>query len=112
MVMYNWVRFVAILQEAKKKPLVTKTLPDPSYPRGWRYSLDYDRCFAIGQTSPEYHRQQLVGERRWLRLTLITNHNSIAAPFVAYSRRRLAAIFYSGMWSVYQVVIPEPKGPV
>ena len=60
--MYNLLNISVILQQAKKKPLVTEILPESSYPRGWRYSLDYGRYFAAGQVSPRCHRHQCNGE--------------------------------------------------
>lgn len=67
--MYNRTNFIAILQQAIKKPLVTVLLPRTSYARGWRCESNYDQFFTVGQvTHPFYSiaRQDHDGERRWL----------------------------------------------
>jgi hypothetical protein len=59
-------------QQARKKPLVTVILVDPSYVWGWRYEYDYDQLFSIGQVISALYSiaiQQLMtllGDRRWL----------------------------------------------
>lgn len=64
--MYNQLSFIAILQQAKKKPLVTQILLDPSYRRGWRCEYYYGPFLDFGQgTHLQFHRQIAYGEWRW-----------------------------------------------
>ena len=60
-------------QRARKKPLVTVILADPSYQRGWRYEYNYDQLSSFGQvilalrlySIAAYQLTVLCGERRW-----------------------------------------------
>jgi hypothetical protein len=60
-------------QQARKKPLVTVILADPSYQRGWRYEYNYDQLSSFGQvilalrlySIATYQLTGLRGERRW-----------------------------------------------
>jgi hypothetical protein len=63
--MYNLLNISVILQQAKKKPLVTEILPESSYTRGWRCRVDYGRSLISGQVYSKYHRHKCNGEWRW-----------------------------------------------
>ena len=52
--MYNQTSFIAIVQQAIKKPLVTELLPRSSYPRGWRCEYNYDQFYWVGQVTHRF----------------------------------------------------------
>ena len=56
-IMYNAsnVILVVTVQQAKKKPLVTKLLAECSYSWGWWCEADYDRFSPTGQISLSFH---------------------------------------------------------
>jgi hypothetical protein len=77
-IMYNLASFIAIVQQAIKKPPVTEILLDHSYARGWRCEANYDQFLSFGQvTFKRFHRQYVRGDWRWFFQTPILNHNSI-----------------------------------
>lgn len=49
--MYNQISFIALVQQAIKKPLVTELLPRSSYTRGWRCDYNYVQFSYIGQVT-------------------------------------------------------------
>lgn len=82
--MYNRATFAALVQQARKKPLVTVILPDPSYTRGWRCEAYYDQFLAFGQVILiRFHRLQkkLSGEWRWFLSKPIVSYNHITSYF-------------------------------
>ena len=87
-IMYNratFTAFAAIVQQARKKPLVTVNLPVPSYTRGWRCEAYYDQFLVFGQVLlKRFHRQQKQtgGERRWFLGKPIVSYNRITNFFL------------------------------
>lgn len=78
--MYNQTSFIALVQQAIKKPLVTVLLPRTSYTRGWRCEYNYVQFPYIGQVilinySIAHINQH--GDRRWLLSRPIKTHNRI-----------------------------------
>ncbi len=60
--MYNETRLktiAVVVQQAKKKPLVTELLAERCYRRGWRCELNYDQYCQLGQVF-SYHRHKLT----------------------------------------------------
>ena len=49
--MYNLLSNSVIVQQAKKKPLVTELLLRSSYTRGWRCNVNYGQFSLIGQVN-------------------------------------------------------------
>lgn len=78
--MYNQTSFIALVQQAIKKPLVTVLLPRTSYTRGWRCEYNYVQFPYIGQVilinySIAHINQH--GDRRWLLSRPIKTYNRI-----------------------------------
>lgn len=105
--MYNRATFAALVQQARKKPLVTVILPDPSYTRGWRCEAYYDQFLVFGQVIlKRLHRQQKQqgGKWRWFLSKPIVSYNLIANYFPVrwlgrcpcYSRQLLHACLHIG----------------
>jgi hypothetical protein len=68
-IMYNLTSFIAIVQQAIKKPLVTELLPRSSYAWGWRCERYYVQFLDIGQVT--YTKRSIAlnpqdGDWRWL----------------------------------------------
>lgn len=109
-IMYNratFTAFAAIVQQARKKPLVTVNLPVPSYTRGWRCEAYYDQFLAFGQVIlKRFHRQQKQpgGERRWFLSKPIVSYNLIANYFPF---RWLGHCHCNSLWPLYARL---PKG--
>lgn len=83
-IMYNRATFAAILQQARKKPLVTSLLPERSYTRGWRCESYYDQFLVFGQVIlKRFHRQQKQqgGKWRWFLSKPIVSYNLITNYF-------------------------------
>ncbi|MFQ5436008.1 MAG: hypothetical protein ACE5FD_14130, partial [Anaerolineae bacterium] len=76
--------FAAIVQQARKKPLVTELLPRSSYTRGWRCEAYYDQFLVFGQVIlKRFHRQhkQPGGKWRWFLSKPIVSYNYITSYF-------------------------------
>jgi len=66
--MYNLTTFIAIVQQAIKKPLVTELLPRSSYTWGWRCERNYVQFLDIGQVTFITCSIAIIiqdGDRRW-----------------------------------------------
>lgn len=80
-IMYNVTSFIAIIQQAIKKPLVTVLLPRTSYARGWRCERNYVQFLYIGQVpfiNCSIASINQDGDRRWLHSKPIIIHNQIS----------------------------------
>jgi len=79
-IMYNLTSFIAIVQQAIKKPLVTVLLPRTSYTWGWRCEYNYVQFPYIGQVIHINYSIANInqhGDRRWLLSRPIKTHNRI-----------------------------------
>ena len=93
-IMYNLTSFIAIIQQAIKKPLVTVLLPRTSYTRGWRCERNYVQFLYIGQVtfiSCSIASINQDGDRRWLHSKPITIHNRI--PLISLLRQCGISLF-------------------
>ena len=79
--MYNLTTFIAIVQQAIKKPLVTEILLDRSYTWGWRYEPYYDQFLVFGQVIKGFHRRYDNGDWRWFLKKPILSNNSMIQAF-------------------------------
>jgi hypothetical protein len=91
--MYNQASFIALVQQAIKKPLVTVLLPKTSYTWGWRCEYNYVQFPYIGQVirinySIAHINQH--GDRRWLLNRPIKTYNRIPHYFVIVMLLRLS----------------------
>ena len=78
--MYNVASFIAIVQQAIKKPLVTELLPRSSYIRGWRCEYNYVQLLYIGQViliNYSIAHIKKHGDRRWFLSKPIKIYNYI-----------------------------------
>ena len=68
---------IAYVQQAKKKPLVTSILPDPSYARGWRCESYYLLFLDFGQGHRiRTHRRMNSEDWRWTTQTPLESYHS------------------------------------
>lgn len=106
-ILYNRATFAAIVQQARKKPLVTSLLPERRYTWGWRCESYYDQFIVFGQVIlTRFHRlqKQLSGEWRWFLGKPIVSYNRITSYFPIcwlghchhFSRRLLYACLQIG----------------
>jgi hypothetical protein len=97
-IMYNLISFIAIVQQAIKKPLVTELLPRSSYARGWRCEPNYDQFLYFGQVNLNNYAIANInqdGDRRWF-LKKSTIHNRI--PLTLLPRQCGVFLFASPIW--------------
>lgn len=90
--MYNLTSFIALVQRAIKKPLVTVLLPRTSYTWGWRCEYNYVQFSYIGQvilSNYSIASKKQDGDRRWLLSRPTTIHNCIP-QFHGHSRSVLS----------------------
>ena len=119
-IMYNLASFIAIVQQAIKKPLVTEILPDHSYARGWRCEANYDQFLSFGQvTFKRFHRQHDSGDWRWFFQKPILNHNLITRTVDCCLTRggfcSLSAVFtrlFKGYSRVFMSVVTHKESQV
>jgi len=95
-IMYNLTSFIAIIQQAIKKPLVTELLPRSSYARGRRCERNYVQFLYIGQVT--FNNCSIVtktqdGDRRWFLSKLILIHNLIVRLIVQGCKLSNFALF-------------------
>ena len=79
--MYNQTSFIALVQQAIKKPLVTVLLPRTSYTWGWRCEYNYVQFLYIGQVILNNYSiasKKQDGDRRWLLSRPTTIYNCIS----------------------------------
>ncbi len=98
-IMYNLASFIAIVQQAIKKPLVTELLPRSSYARGWRCEPNYDQFLYIGQVNLNNYAIANInqdGDRRWFLKKGIIIHNRI--PLILLPRQWGAFLPVSPIW--------------
>lgn len=126
-ILYNQATFAAIVQQARKKPLVTELLPRSSYTWGWRCEAYYDQFLLFGQVILiSFHRlqKQSRGEWRWflskpiVSYNLITNYSPICWlghchcyslwPLYAGLRRGYSRIPASGLTNEESQVLVVP----
>ncbi len=119
--MYNVTSFIAIVQQTRKKPLVTELLPRSSYTWGWRCKANYDQLLSFGQVIRKwFHRRYDSGDWRWFQKKPILNHNSIVQIAVecclAYGNDRflfvVLARLINGYSRTFLSVITNKESPV